>query len=248
MEDTDRYYKSITSDYDWNCFNSHASILQGLIFLTSLQFGGFCIMSIFLYLLTIFIFSTKYLFSDRFNLNKYDSMNALLIMPFSRENIYKTYVKMMFVQAVKFIVFGCVIDIIRYLILNYTNNKIMIFFNVKSQTTLNTINSRITYYLLAASTLFVLLIFLVKLINKYSKKFLLSMFIGLFLWNMYAYILFLNFISNNSSALKQNIVLSLIIFSFIFICYRLYINIKRNYNTFLLGFREEVVVSDVENI
>ena len=85
MTDTDRYYININSK-SFMITNIPSAIFVIYIF------GGFSIFSIAYYLIMIYINASRYLFLDKSTFNKYDSLNGLLILPFSREDIYKTYI------------------------------------------------------------------------------------------------------------------------------------------------------------
>jgi len=145
----------------------------------------------------------------------------------------------MFISAGIYTVIGTLADILRYVFRNRPS------ISVNGAPILTSMITKTGYYLLDLATLFILLIFLVKLINSFSANFFRTMKIDMLLWIIFSIIINSFFVLDpRISLLKQYVYLGISTLLTIASLSLLIKNIKINHEIFVVKFRGKVHVKE----
>ena len=154
---------TVTDKYWWNVNKKSCIISFIIVFLSTVVMRGVMTgFGVLIAIITIISCATRFLNLNAPIYNETDSLNQLLIMPFSREQIYRSFIRNMFIQALVIVV----------LVLIGTSLDATIFFNNASIMTGDVpSNSRLyiwTDFIKESSIILLFLGFLIGLINSYT--------------------------------------------------------------------------------
>lgn len=206
----------------------------------------FCILNMFAtlalvyYSARIIAYSSKFLNMDGLNPDESNRLNQILIMPFSREEIYKTYIKMMSILTAVFVVMFGAGRIICYL-----GGSFITVSSGGQAYSAGNVFTNMGYYMLCLAFLNLALIFVVRLINSFKVSTVFTIvFMGFCTLILIPAINYSIIISSKTYIAVQFIYLAFSLLLSVILFVVLIRNIKKSYNLFVLKHRRYIHVNE----
>ncbi|MBL4937339.1 hypothetical protein JK636_16545 [Clostridium sp. YIM B02515] len=230
MTVTDKYWLQVNKKY------FKYDIIGIIIFSGFLGFAsplGICF-----YMYRIISYSMRYLNINSLFSGGIEGLNQVLTMPFSREQIYKTYIKMILSMSA---IFTAIVSLSKYVYVLIGGQGTAVYEDgmvIHTNLITNT-----AYYLLFLCSLILLIITLVNRINSNTPK--TKGNSNIFTFLMIIYLVLINFVVMTlflRSSLGKNIYFSVSFLAAILLIFILVKSLKKNYKEFVLRYRRYIHV------